>query len=301
MPEIISLPSFRQIPEVNGLNLDEFGDTQADGTVLVSNRARWREQPYHTQLEQRVHGTTEPVEKAVALTGSTASFAPVRVGETYEVRARHFNSENFYGPWTTWVQNLIDGDLTPPEDPRGLRFTSIPEGWRVHWDDVVAEDYKDSWIFVTNNAGLGFSESFYIDKTDSTFMDRTGFEEVTMVKVWVQHVDNSGNKSNAVAITGSTGKVAGRNLPVGDGTDRGDLRIDDNGNLAIGLQLLQILAGLLSRDPTLVPELVITGPDEISERDTATLEAMVTGGNYDEIEYSWEIISGGGTLSTPSE
>ena len=301
LPEIISLPSFRQIPEVIGLNLDEFGNTQEDGTVLVSNRAQWQAQPYHTQLEQRVQGTTEPVEKTSVETGNTASFAPVRVGETYEVRARHFNSENFYGPWSTWVSRLIRGDVTPPEDPTGVTFTAVAEGWRVHWDDVVAEDYKDSRIFLTTNVGSAFSEGFFIEKTDSTFIERAGFEQVTAVKIWVQHVDNSGNKSNAVAVSGSTGKVAARNIPVGDGTDRGDLRIDDNGNLAIGLQLLQILAGILSRDPTIAPELTITDIDQISEQQLALLTATVTGGTYDRIEFRWELIQGHGSLSLPSE
>ena len=289
LPANITLPSFRNIPPVVGLNLDEFGDKQKDGTVLISNCARWRAQAYGTQLEQRVRGTTSPVEKTSVDTGNTASFAPVRVGTTYEVRARHFNNEGFYGPWTSWVARLIRGDVTPPEDPAGVTFTAVPEGWRVHWNDVIAEDYRDSRIFLTTNVSSSFSESFFIEKTDSTFIQRTGFEEVTAVKVWVQHVDASGNKSNAVAVTGSTGKVGAMNVPLGP-----NLEPNDNGLIDFIPSIIDLINGL-TRQPIEAPTVRIIGPTEVREDGTAIYEAVFEGGNYDNLDLRWSI-SGSSTL-----
>ena len=54
-------------------------------------------------------------------------------------------------------------------------------------------------------------------------------------------------------------------------------------------------------EPIEPPTLTITDIESITENETAALEATLMGGSYDTAEYSWEVVSGGGTLSTAPE
>ena len=301
------LPNSRDVPNVSALASDEIARVQRDGTTVVFLDVTWTALPLFTEVEMRRQGTTA-VRKTESRT-ATASFEGVTVGDTYEVRARHRNRNNFVGDWTPWQANTIDGDLTPPPDPTGVVFTAVPEGWRVNWAMSTATDYKHTAIYTSMDTAAEFADATLLDENDGGSFTQLGFDAVTEVKVWVRHVDQSGNESGAVAVTGSTGKVSSRNLNTGD-----SLNVDDNGLLGIAgglLGLLDLIPGLRDElgdlfdifgpDPVAAPTLTITDLTEVNENQIALLEATVTGGNYDSIEYRWEVVSGGGTIEPVSE
>ena len=288
---------YRQVPALTGLALEEYADRQKDGTVIIRHEATWDSRSYRTEIEQRVQGTTDATPQSIE-TGSKLSFEPVRAGQTYEYRGRHFNASGIYGEWSAWVADKVDGDLDPPADPTGVTFTAIPEGWRVHWDrpPEVDNDYTRAVIYTTDDVTATFDEALFIEDTDSTFIQRTGFEEVTMVKVWVQLIDASGNTSNAVAVTGATGMVGAMNVPLSPNLD-----VDDDGNINLIPSILDLIFGDRGGDALVAPTLRITDLTRVNENQLALLLATVTGGNYDTIEFRWEIISGGGTLAPVTE
>ena len=288
---------FGLVPTLTGLSLDEIAGLQEDGTVLIRHEATWDPRSYRTEIQQRLQGTTNATPQSIE-TGHTLSFEPVRAGATYEYRGRHFSAEGIYGEWSAWVADKVDGDLDPPADPTGVTFMAIPEGYRVHWNTppVVDNDYTRARIYETTDLTASFDERFFIEETDSTFIQRTGFTEVTMVKIWVQLIDASRNTSNAVAVTGSTGKVAAMNVPLSPNLD-----VDDDGNINLIPSILDLIFGDRGGDALVAPTLRITDLTRVNENQLALLLATVTGGNYDTIEFRWEIISGGGTLAPVTE
>ena len=45
------------------------------------------------------------------------------------------------------------------------------------------------------------------------------------------------------------------------------------------------------------PQLQLTEIDTVAPGESTNLSAMASGGNYDEIEYTWTVVSGGGRIS----
>ena len=283
------------VPDVRGLASDEIAVTERDGTIIVQLVVTWTGAPVpRTEVEIRpVTTTNSQLQVSVS---ERVVFTPVDIGVTYEIRARHYNRQDVAGDWSDWIQNTIDGDLTPPADPTGVAFTAVPEGWRVNWTASADKDYKTSQIYFSSDVNAAFAAATFLDENDGGSFTQLGFNQVTAVKVWVRHVDTSGNLSQPVAVTGSTGKVSSMNLNL----DENSFDVDDDGNLGLLPDLLNVIRGLFSQ-PVETPDLTITDITEINENQIAVLEAMVEGGTYDTIEYSWEIVSGGGTLEPVSE
>lgn len=285
---------YRQVPALTGLALEEYADRQKDGTVIIRHEATWDSRSYRTEIEQRVQGTTDATPQSIE-TGSKLSFEPVRAGQTYEYRGRHFNASGIYGEWSAWVADTVDGDLTPPANPTGVTFTAIPENWRVKWTPSTDNDYKHTIIYVSNDPNVRFSESFRIDVTDADYFDGPSYSEVTAVRVWVRHVDFSGNRSGVVSVTGSTGKVAAMNVPLGP-----SLEPNDDGLIDLIPSLLDLIFGNRGEELVL-PTVTLTDIDSVNAGGSVLIRAMIEGGNYDEIEVSYEIESGVGTLDPVSE
>lgn len=105
--------------------------------------------------------------------------------------------------------------------------------------------------------------------------------------------------------------INGKRVPIlgeGDGglTDLssiGSYLIDNAGSLLLSAltgadadtQICVDVKGEIPQDAH-APQLTLTDLTTIEETSTAILEATTDGGVFDEIEYSWEIVSGGGTL-----
>lgn len=288
------------VPDVTGLTLDEIAEVQKDGTTLVFLYAMWTSASATTEVQMRKKDTTDVVNLSTKL--KRVGQSGVRVGETWEVRARHLNRSDVAGDWSDWVERTIGGDLTPPADPTGVTFTSIPEGGEVKWATPPDSDYNHTRIYLTTDATAMFSESLFLDTNDAGSYPILGYLRPTALRGWVRHVDNSGNMSGEVAFSGTTGKVGSRNLNLDPKTFGVNDDDPDDPNPLFGLlpNLLELLLNGVQPRPD-NPTLRITDIESITEDQTALLEAFVEGGTYDEIEYKWEIVSGGGTIDPVSD
>ena len=59
--------------------------------------------------------------ESIISVGSNLRLPGVVAGETYEIRARHWNRRGVAGEWSATHDNTIDGDLTPPGQMTSLR------------------------------------------------------------------------------------------------------------------------------------------------------------------------------------
>ena len=101
-------------------------------------------------------------------------------------------------------------------------------------------------------------------------------------------------------VAGSTGKVSPMNVPLNP--DVFDTITDDDGNVLLSLlpDLLNLIFGNRG-DELVLPTVTLTDIDSINAGGTALIRSMFEGGNYDEVDVSYEIESGVGTIDPVSE
>jgi len=201
----ISIAGPRSVPAMSLPTLDEIAEVQSDGTTLVILTVSYERNGYRAEVEYRVQGTTAVLGTAQGLTGQV-SFAPVAVGTTYEARGRYQSFDGHPGKWSPWANRTIGGDLTAPADPVFPEdaFVSLPGGYQVEWTPPTEDDYAATWIYqnLTDNEE---ENAVLIAKVSDFVFTRFGFATARQVRLWVRHVDRSGNRSASTMITGDSG------------------------------------------------------------------------------------------------
>ena len=112
-PRVIRLEDDRQVPAVGSLASDEIAETGSDGVTAIHLLVSWSDSDAReTEINIR-RGSSDAWESIISV-GSNLRLPGVVAGETYEIRARHWNRRGVAGEWSASHSNTIDGDLTPP-------------------------------------------------------------------------------------------------------------------------------------------------------------------------------------------
>ena len=196
LPRNINIPNRRNVPAVSSFRCAAVANTSEDGTIIISILTRWLNSPFTTHVEMRRRGQSA-VETATSVTNNTA-FASVVAGQTYELRARHANHAGYFGAWTAWIPCEVTGDLTPPADPVGVVCEGLLGGFTVNWTPPTDNDYGHTEIH-SGAPGSDFDAATFLDNESSTRYTRFGYATITQLKLWLVHVDRSGNRGRPVS------------------------------------------------------------------------------------------------------
>ena len=195
----------RSIGALRGLTLDEIAIVQSDGTTVVSLVATYTQSGYRAEFELREQGETSIIDTQVGVSGNVR-FSGVAVGTTYEVRGRFRSFDGRPGPWSAWANRTIGGDLTPPAAPTFPTdpFTALPGGYRIAWNPPEEDDYSHTLVYqnLTNNVE---ADAILIGRSSDSEFTRLGFAMARQVRLWLRHVDRSGNQSASANSTGDSG------------------------------------------------------------------------------------------------
>lgn len=214
----ISIPGARSIPPVQNLAGDEIAVVQMDGTLVTFLEITFDDATVaRTEIQIREDGETDW--EAAESTVSNRFLRPgVTVGTTYEFRARHVGRDGHAGEWSSEVSHTVGGDLDPPETPTGLTMTGLAGGYRAQWDGALAGDYAHTeiWSGTTSTTFANATQEGYLN---GTIFERFGYPTSTDVRLWIRHVDRSGNIGGRVTEDVTT--LAGMQGPSGDDATRG--------------------------------------------------------------------------------
>ena len=196
LPRNINIPNRRNVPAVASFRCNAAANTSQDGTIIISIVTTWSNSPFTTHVEMRQRGRSSTIQTITSVT-NTASFASVVAGLTYELRARHANHAGYFGAWTAWTPCEVGGDLTPPADPAIIGCEGLLGGFSLNWSPPVDNDYSHTEIH-SGPRGGAFNAATFLDNDSSTRYTRFGYATVTELRLWIRHVDRSGNRSRAV-------------------------------------------------------------------------------------------------------
>ena len=200
-PRDIRINGGRTVPEFADLALDEIAEVQGDGTVIVYLYVTWTSTAYRTEVQMRVEGTTDVQNAETRFL--QVGFPGVRVGETYEIRARHANRDDAVGPWTRWTARRIGGDVMPPALPTGMTVEALPGGHITKWEPATEDDYLHTEVW--QNITADFVTATKIAEIDASEWSQVGFRTQQMVYVWVRHIDRSKNLGGTATASVETG------------------------------------------------------------------------------------------------
>ena len=102
-PRVIRLEDDRQVPAVVGLASDEIADTGSDGVTTIHLLVSWAAaDARETEVNNR-RDSSDAWESIISV-GSNLRLPGVVAGETYEIRARHWNRRGVAGEWSASPQ-----------------------------------------------------------------------------------------------------------------------------------------------------------------------------------------------------
>lgn len=242
----IVFPDDRLVPSVENLSVDEIAENIGGGVIAVYLLVRW---DAATARETEVRIRKKPAGDEVSISESGVSlsdsfrYAPVAVGETYQIRARHWSQRGVAGVWSEIVEQTIDGDLTPPGAVTDLDVDSLPLGFRATWKPPEDPDYAATSVYVTETNVLA-EDAEPVATVAADYYIATGLTAGVALNVWARAKDRSGNLGEAagpVAVTPTvladeaaailTGEDPPDDATTARGSKDGDLYVQSDGTL----------------------------------------------------------------------
>ena len=189
---LIAIAGPRSVPAVSNLRGDETAIVQGDGSSVVHLTVTHDHAGYRSEIQIRLQGRTDLLDEQDATRG-IARYAGAIPGRTYEFRARQLSHDGHAGPWTAWGSRTISGDLTPPAKPSGLQFAALPGGFRATWAWPTVDDFKHSLVWLSTTSS-NFADAVLVGRVTDPEFSRLGFASAVQARIWVRHVDRSGNE-----------------------------------------------------------------------------------------------------------
>ena len=225
-----------------GLSSDEIAIVQKDGSIAVRLEVTYAnsESPI-TQVQARVKSPQgDWIDFVTAPYGNKAILDNVKIGETYEIRARHWSSDNVESAWVNLADNTIDGDLTPPSALTDFAVSSLPNGIHAQWENPPDDDFDSVNIYVSEEADFTANESTLVANLKSNFYEELTYVAGRRYYIKAAPVDTSGNIGTLTAELNTTPTVqaaegvqifSGAGVPSPTLGNNDDLYLQLNGNL----------------------------------------------------------------------
>ena len=139
-----------------GLDTDEIVQVNKDGTVVIKLHATWdRSEHPVTEVQGRIKTPQGKWQPFVTNQYNTrAALEGVIADETYEIRARHWSSDNVPSNWSSIIEDTIDGDLEKPGSISDYSVHSLPQGIRVEWTNPKDKDFAAACVFISEQSGF---------------------------------------------------------------------------------------------------------------------------------------------------
>ena len=116
---------------------DEIAETGSDGVTAIHLLISWdASDARETEINIREKAATTAWESIISV-ALNLRVPGVVAGETYQIRARHWNRRGVAGEWSAIHENAVDGDLTPPGQVTSFDLSPLPGGYRATWTNPV--------------------------------------------------------------------------------------------------------------------------------------------------------------------
>ena len=184
------------IPDApTGFTTDEIAVVQKDGTVAVRLEGSWdRSESPVTQVQARIKTPAgDWQDMIVGPSGSKAYLDNVTIGETYQLRARHWSYDHVESDWTALIENTIDGDLTPPGAITGFSAKGILNGIHATWTNPTDEDFDHVKVYVGTVSNFDRNATTLVAELKSDLFESMDYTAGTNYWISVRPVDTSGN------------------------------------------------------------------------------------------------------------
>ncbi len=220
MPELVLAPPAPWTPPAPSFrSVSEQSDPGADGTVaprirveleppsdyslIVKTKVQWRRQSSRGHwLDAREEVTR----------GWPVLLEPVRVGATYEIRARSVSHEGVESAWSAVRSHMVAGDTGEPETASGLIASSVPGAVRLSWPQPLETDYAYTEVYEGAPSSPAPRPRNLVGSTRGTQHERRT-DSPAARRYWVRHVDRSGNRSEASAPVDAMPGFGGGGVP----------------------------------------------------------------------------------------
>ena len=184
------------IPDTpTGFTTDEIAVVQKDGTVAVRLEGSWdRSESPITQVQARIKTPAGDWQDMISgPSGIKAYLDNVTIGETYQLRARHWSYDHVESPWTALIENTIDGDLTPPGNITGFSAKGILNGIHATWTNPTDEDFDHVKVYIGTVSNFDRNATTLVAELKSDLFESTDYTAGTNYWISVRPVDRSGN------------------------------------------------------------------------------------------------------------
>ena len=256
-PRVIRLEDERQVPAVSRLVSDEIAETGIDGATTIHLLVVWdAANARETEINIRRKVAGAEWESLISV-GLSLRVPGVVAGDTYEVRARHWNRRGVAGEWSLAHENAIDGDLTPPGQMPSLSLSPLAGGYRATWENPSDADFALARVYAGGNNS--FATAVLVAEVSANYYVATGLSAGTTVYVWVRAVDASGNAGQVrgpVEVTPTLGAAGSMVFDIGAAAQPGpalgqpgDTAINDGGMYWLKSTTGWVLRGDLTPDP----------------------------------------------------
>ena len=171
------------------------GITAAEETVGGSCFLRLSWDSYDGRTEVQYRTSTETPPFSILNTYGASILIPVEVGSAYLYKLRHISPQGVTSGWSTEITWSPAGDTSAPGAPSGLTLIGVVGGYQAEWDLPSEADYLHTKILD------GASDSTLANSTLRGTISGTSFTRLGLgidtLKVFVRHVDRSGNEGTA--------------------------------------------------------------------------------------------------------
>ena len=186
-PRVIRLEDELQVPAVVGLASDEIAETGLDGVTAIHLLVSWAAADAR-ETEVNTRRDSSDAWESIISVGSNLRLPGVVAGETYEIRARHWNRRGVAGEWSAIHSNTIDGDLTPPGQMTSFDLSPLPGGYRAEWTNPTDDDFALARVYAGGDNS--FSNAVLVAEVSADYYVASGLTAGTTVFVWVRAVDS---------------------------------------------------------------------------------------------------------------
>ena len=254
-PRVIRLEDDRAVSAVVGLASDEIAETGSDGVTAIHLLISWATSDAR-ETEINIRRDSSDAWESIISVGSNLRLPGVVAGETYDIRARHWNRRGVAGEWSGVQQNTIDGDLTPPGQMTSFDLSPLPGGYRATWTNPTDDDFALARVYAGGNNS--FATAVAVAEVGADYYVATGLPATTPVFVWVRALDASRNAGQVVgplevAPTLGAGSavydIGSAAVPDPNLGVAGDTAINDDGDYFLKTTTGWVLRGDLTPDP----------------------------------------------------